>query len=102
VQRNAGDASADAAVVRWCGGAGMCEVRADGRREHRAYLFRFVDFCRRGGRRQAVNLAMVGNGRRATIAAGKIPGFYINAFNASKIKIKQKRFSKTEMEPISQ
>ncbi|MDR6498190.1 hypothetical protein J2785_001334 [Burkholderia ambifaria] len=81
-------------ICRCCGGAGMREARADGRREHRAYLFRFVDFCRRGGRRQAVNLAMIGNGRRATIAAGKIPGFYINDFNTPKIKIKQSRFSK--------
>ncbi|WP_175031805.1 hypothetical protein [Burkholderia lata] len=54
----------------------MREVRADGRREHCAYLFRFVDFCRRGdcGQRNSK--------------------FSINAIDASKLKTKPMRFQK--------
>ncbi|WP_412529799.1 hypothetical protein [Burkholderia lata] len=80
-------------ICRRCGGTGMREVRADGRRVRRAHLFRFVEFCGRGGRRQAVNLVMIENRRRSATAAGKIGVFTLNTDNASKAKIKQLRFS---------
>lgn len=41
------------------------------------------------GRRQAVNLVMVENRRRAAAAAGEIGVFTLNTANASKAKIKR-------------
>ncbi|MDN7491268.1 hypothetical protein QZM35_26470 [Burkholderia sp. AU45274] len=83
MQRNAGDASADTAVVRECAryvrmvGGNTAPICSD--------LSIFVGMV---GRRQAVNLVMVKNRRRAAAAAGKIGFFALNTVNASKAKIK--------------
>ncbi|MCA8256233.1 hypothetical protein LGM89_23475 [Burkholderia sp. AU31624] len=74
----------------------MREVRADGRREHCAHLFRFVDFCGQGGRRQAVNFVMVEHRRHAATAAGEIGVFTLETYNASKAKIKRLCFSESK------
>jgi hypothetical protein len=72
----------------------MREARADGRREHCAYLFRFVDFCWRGGRREPSTTRWPGTAEARRPWPAELE-FFILAINVPKAKIKQTCFPKT-------